>query len=283
VKQVVQPTTQSYSGSSSSAGENKELNQTLSKLSVAIDNLSKSQGGNIKQTNDAIIQLNQTISQLKETTEKSAAKSEQQNTEIISSLSTLNKSIESIREINAGGEKEEIKPRKFGLGISYATNLLLDAFVTSDGEDGIEGTYKGLYGGAGFNLVISTRMDKKVGFRYEPEFSVASTFYSSGGSTSRNSFFSMGSRFFAVARRKRVNIYAGPSITFFGVINTSGGDGSAKGGGGFGLHFGGEYLISSHFGINLESGMQLYGMFPTDGGSGGVFSTYGRVGGRFYF
>ncbi|MBX2909381.1 MAG: hypothetical protein KF706_07095 [Chitinophagales bacterium] len=43
------------------------------------------------------------------------------------------------------------------------------------------------------------------------------------------------------------------------------------------------YRVSSHFGINLESGMQLYGIFPKGGSSNGVFSTYGRVGGRFYF
>ncbi|HRP38272.1 MAG TPA: hypothetical protein PLM55_01190 [Chitinophagales bacterium] len=281
VQQAAQSnTTTSYNTST----EDKGISQVLNKLNSTLDNLSKGQNNQSKTLSDVITQLNQNIVQLKEANEKSTLKSEQQNAEIINKLTTLNNSITSIQEINNGQQKDEIKPRKFGLGISYATNLLLDAFSSSDDED-FSASYKGLYGGAGLNLVISTRMDKKVGFRYEPEFSIASAFASSGiGNTSRTSFFSMGSRFFAVVRRKRVNIYAGPSITFFGVIATGGsGNGDASGGGGFGLHFGGEYLISSHFGINLESGMQLYGFFPKNRDSNGVFSTYGRVGGRFYF
>lgn len=285
IDEPVQAPAQSLSPPSSpvsppSSSDNRDLSQALNKLNSAIDNLAKNQGGN-KPLNDVLLQLNQNIVQLRESAEKASVTSEQQNNEVIAKLSSLNKSIEKLQEVNSSNSRSEITLRKFGLGISYATNLLIGAF--SDQSKGEATAFKGLYGGAGFNLVISTRMDKKVGFRYEPEFSVASTFVSSS-STIRSSFFSLGSRFFAVARRNRVNIYAGPSIIFFGIVNSEGGIGcESVGGGGFGLHFGGEYLITFHFSLNLESGMQLYGTFPQRGDSQGVFSTYGRVGGRFYF
>ena len=276
VKQVVQPTTQSYSGSSSSAGENKELNQTLSKLSVAIDNLSKTQGGNSKPTNDAIIQLNQTISQLKETTEKSAAKSEQQNTEIISSLSELNKSIQSIKEINTGKEKEEIQLRKFGFGVNLVTNYMFASLLTSEGNYEEFSSFPGIFSGAGLNLIITSTIKKKVVFRYEPEFAI-STGVTRGSTRPDFVIGNLGSRFLAVAKRNRVNIYGGPSIGFYGYYA----NGYGGGGFGFGTHFGGEYLLTSNFSINLETGFQVLTPFVSSAST--VFSTYGRLGGRFYF
>ncbi|MFN8322856.1 MAG: hypothetical protein U0T74_09380 [Chitinophagales bacterium] len=281
-----------YSSSAPSTSSADAL-KGLEKLTGQITELNKGQTDQTKALTETLNALNANITSLKTAIEQGNTETKKQNEEVSSKLNSLNSSVKELNETTqtkSGAEANAIVPRKFGMGVSFITNYLLNAFSDDEGAP-IINQYNGLFMGAGFNLIVSTRMDKKVGFRYEPEFSVASSFSRSKDgndiSANRISIFSFGSRFLGVARRNRVNIYAGPSITIFGVVaslrenelTTT----SAMVGAGFGLHFGGEYLVHPNFGINMESGMQLYGLFPKGGYAEGVFSTYGRLGGRFYF
>lgn len=282
----------SPSGSgSSSAAPSGDVSKALDKVAQQLNDLKKGQDGQTKTLNETLNSLNTTLTSLKTTIEQGNKQTEETNTK----LTTLNNAVKELNEKSdskTAGETNAITPRKFGMGVSFITNYLLGSFVNEDGEPVTSFTqYNPLFFGAGFNLVISTRMDKKVGFRYEPEFSVASSFnrQKDGNDVEANrlSIFSFGSRFLGVARRNRVNIYAGPSITIFGVVASNRFNNETNSfsqvGAGFGLHFGGEYLVHSNFGINMESGMQLYGLFPKGGYAEGIFSTYARLGGRFYF
>lgn len=278
---------------SSSGGA--ELSGGLDKLTKELNALNKGQSEQTKALTETLQALNTNITALKASVEQGNADSKRQNDEAVAKLNSLNNSVKELAETTqskSSSEATAITPRKFGMGVSFITNYLLGTISDGDGYLLIsDNQYSPLFMGAGFNLVISTRMDKKVGFRYEPEFSVASSFNRTKNGNdvvaNRISLFSFGSRFLGVARRNRVNIYAGPSLTIFGVVASSRDNAvtstSAQVGAGFGLHFGGEYLVHSNFGINLESGMQLYGLFPKGGYAEGIFSTYGRLGGRFYF
>ncbi|MCW5906662.1 MAG: hypothetical protein KIS94_02300 [Chitinophagales bacterium] len=272
-----------------------DVTKALDKVAQQLKELKTGQDGQTKTLNETLNSLNTTLTSLKTTIEQGNKQTEETNTK----LTTLNNAVKELNEKSdskTAGENNAITPRKFGMGVSFITNYLLSNFSERGESDNPtinsnEVFYSGLLMGAGFNMIVSTRMDKKVGFRYEPEFNVASRFSSrkvgNDKSSIRLSLFSFGSRFLGVARRNRVNIYAGPSITILAIVLQAGENGTTTTGSyvgaGFGLHFGGEYLVHSNFGINMESGMQLYGLFPKGGSAEGIFSTYARLGGRFYF
>ncbi|MCB9191754.1 MAG: hypothetical protein H6603_01290 [Flavobacteriales bacterium] len=226
--------------------------------------------------------------------------------EIVKRLETFNK---------VGGEKE-VTPRVFGFGVYVKTNYYFsEVFVPMNVDmDLLSAKF---LAGTSINMSFNAAMRKRVGFRFEPylDFLFSNSQEENSGGSQRLKAsahqIESGLRLLLVVRRNRVNIY--PGITG-GYVNLNARNASetigsvgysrqslVRHGGSIGVLFGGEYLVTPHFGIRLETGLLYYiignqeSTTTTNFGSGentqsqtlrrtdGRFSTLGRLGGSFYF
>lgn len=202
-------------------------------------------------------------------------------------------------------KKKEFVPRTFGFAVYYRTNYLSGGFWVNAYEYQSASRFMN---GASINLSFSTGMQKKVGFRFEPfvDYLFAkgdpptNTFYSSSGFNT--GVFESGLRFLPVVRRGRVNIYFGVSGSFLYVTRKApiynpnsniptGYKNAFRLGGSAGLVLGGEYLVTPHIGIRIESGVMYFGVgdeYFNDSGNisdsaNSQIGSFARFGGSFYF
>lgn len=186
-------------------------------------------------------------------------------------------------------------PRVFGFGVYFKTNFLFSTIMVANTD--LDVAVNKFMSGASINASFNAGMKKKVGFRFEPfvDFLVTNT-DNQFGSTSvkgETGMLETGMRLLLVIRRNRVNIYPGVSGSYLNVAgkSTSGLQTvkASRSGGSIGLILGGEYLLTPHIGVRIESGAMYYGLGKTKGNAlitnkaQNVFGSFARLGGSFYF
>jgi hypothetical protein len=266
-----------------SDANSQELKKSIDNLNAKMEEITKGQQLQTKTLAEALITLNESVKSLKVTLEQGGAKTEQQNQDIVSKLNTVNNSIKDLKEETTQAKgKEEIKVRKFGFAVNILTNVNAAIFDYKDDpiNKTIANTASSLSrvgNGFGLSIVINTGIEKKVGFRFEPELNFIRI---STDANTNAGYFALSTNFFACIHKHRTNIYAGPALSFGTLVI----DGS-KFVFGTGIRFGGEYLIDSHFSIGLETGINYSSVIDNNdiSSSVGMLSIPSKLVGRFYF
>lgn len=257
---------------------------------------------------------------IKASVEQSGTTQMEQNLMMMEKLEGLSAAIEQLNETK---KDEEFVPRVFGFGVYFKTNYLfgetqITTETTNEEFDGTNlsfGDYSAanrFMNGTSLNMSFNAGMRKKVGFRIEPfvDFVVFSSKTDGDNTTVQSSArqIETGLRLLLIVRKGRVNIYPGITGGFVNqfrsqkiTIKNSGSWNSGQGsrnGGNIGLVLGGEYLLTPHFGVRVESGLLYYILGQTkvsskasDGSSSstplkytsGLFGSYARLGCSFYF
>jgi hypothetical protein len=278
----------------------QDLKKSIDNLNAKMQDLSNGQQQQTKALADALKTLNETVISLKTTLEQGGIKTTEQNQQVLDKLSTLNNSVKDLKEATtAATGKDEIKVRKFGFAVNILADVNTNIFNYKDDQTNTTSlaqtitSLSKIGNGFGLSAVVNTGVDKKVGFRFEPELNFAelkaNVADKDGDTTSVNfTYFSLSTNFFACIHNHRTNIYVGPALSF-GVMHE--GDNSDLYTPnyfvfGTGLRFGGEYLIDSHFSIGVETGIN-YSAIINPSGYGdkvtGMLSIPSKVVGRFYF
>ena len=211
---------------------------------------------------------------------------EPQNTALLTEIRDL-------LEEGATENKKEFIPRVFGFGVYFKTNYMYSDLIVPVNSD-FDLVSARFLAGTSVNLTFNAGMRKKVGFRFEPNVDVLTNSASvqSGGTTSKASvtMIEAGLKLLLVVRRKRVNIYPGISGSYLNLATKqkvgSNSQSVERSGGSVGLILGGEYLVTPHIGVRLESGFLYYGLGKASGGGNSTESAFGsfaRLGGSFYF
>lgn len=235
-------------------------------------------------------------------------------------------------------EENAFTPRVFGFGVYFKTNYLFNEIQMNYGTGVEEAKF---LSGTSINLSLNAGMRAKVGFRIEANADFLTRFaeFRVGGDSiytdliqpdstllttarfeefkqnNQVSFYEVGLSPLLVIRRNRVNIYLGFSgsyvhlqgeykKTFPHNNNREIGENrvmASRSGFSAGFNIGGEYLVTPHIGIRLETGVKLYHIGKVNASENGVslegelegnplydnnqnvFGSFARIGGSFYF
>jgi len=276
--------------------------------------------GNSAQMDEVIALLREISTGTKGVQEKvaeSGSSQLEQNFLMFEKLEQLTAAIEGLKDAGSPigtSEESTMIPRTFGFGVYFKTNYLFNNLFTMEDMSGVPEKF---VAGASLNMSINMGMGNNVGFRLEPyaDLMFGNTSEQDNDETfrSRSSMqqIEAGIRALLVVRRGRVNIYPGITAGYVNIGAMQIGESLdfesfnrsrfVRHGGSVGLVLGGEYLLTPHFGVRVESGMLYYIMGNVTqvnesnfGGNtqtetettiitNGVFGTFGRIGGSFYF
>lgn len=281
--------TNSYAGNTNVSSD---LNQNLDKLSIKIEELTKS---GQKQSKEEIQLLTESLKGLKDaiatlnnTIEQGNQKNAEQNKEIVNKLNSVNTSLTDLKDANETKDKDVIVPKKAGMGIHYVFGGI--QLLPGIGSDlfGKDGNPAQMLMGSAVSFSFSGGLTKKRGFRFEGDFAYLSGIAEPDRDYPTNLLL-VDLKLLGALHLTRVNIFVGPSLTILGGQLF----GERGGGVGAGLHFNGEYMVSSHFAITTSAGFNVLGFFLPGSASSssndiptqtiGTFLGHGSIGVKYSF